>query len=190
MVSVAGLLILFFYKKKSAVPAIAIVSVLVVALVWLIGYNDGFRNALLSFFDGTTVAKKINDIYLSITTDETADSIMVRIELYKAAIQAIFRYPLIGQLWSGGGGGHSALLDTFAKYGLFGGYIFVNIVFGFSMNLKKTTTSKKGLMLANATFISILMIVLLNSMPYNLVFLIVFMIPMCNKELSEWRERK
>ena len=187
--SIAGLIILFLYKKKSVVPAILIVSVLIVVLVWLIGYVDGFRNALLDFFDGTTVAKKINDIYLSITTDETADSIMVRIERYKAALQTMITYPFIGGLWfeGGSGGGHSALLDTFAKYGIFGGYVFFNIIFEFSNTLKKTTENSKDLMLANATFIAIFIITILNSLPFNFVFLIILFIPMCYHNISVWR---
>lgn len=187
VVSVVGLVILFFYKRKSLSMAIGIVSVLLVLLVWLIGYNDGFRNALLSFFDGTTVAKKINDVYLSITTEDTADSIMVRVKRYREAITAIFRYPFIGQLWVGNGGGHSALLDTIAKYGIFGGYVFCKIVFEFPNRLKKDENAQKDMKVANAIFISILMIVLLNSIPYNFVFMIVFLIPMCYSDILEQR---
>ena len=188
--SIAGLIILFFYKKKSVAPAILIVSVLIVVLVWLIGYVDGFRNALLDFFDGTTVAKKINDIYLSITTDETADSIMVRIERYKAALQTMITYPFIGGLWfeGGSGGGHSALLDNFAKYGIFGGYVFINIIFEFTNSLKKKLDSFKDIQLANALFISIFLIVLLNAMPHNLVLLIILGLPMFNSDIIKWRE--
>ena len=186
--SIVGLVILFLYKRKSLGLAILIVSVIIALLIWLIGYNDGFRNSLLSFFDGTTVAKKINDIYLSITTEDTADSIMVRAKRYREAINAIFHYPIVGQLWAGGGGGHSALLDTIAKYGVFGGYIFVNIVFGFSNKLKKDENAQKDYRIANATFISILMITFLNSLPYNFVFMIVFLIPMCYEEILKWRK--
>lgn len=185
--SIVGLVILWFYKRKNLAMAIGIVSVLMVLLVWLIGYNDGFRNALLSFFDGTTVAKKINDVYLSITTEDTADSIMVRVKRYREAITAIFRYPFIGQLWVGNGGGHSALLDTIAKYGIFGGYVFCKIVFEFPNRLKKDENAQKDMKVANAIFISILMIVLLNSIPYNFVFMIVFLIPMCYSDILEQR---
>ena len=77
--SITGLIILFFYKRNSIVFAIIITSILIAILVWLIGYNTGFREWLISVFDGTKVAQKINDVYLSLTTTETADSIMARI---------------------------------------------------------------------------------------------------------------
>ncbi len=187
--SVAGLIILFLYRRSSLVLAIVVISVLVVSLVWLIGYNDGFRNALLSFFDGTTVAKKINDIYLSITTNDTADSIMARIEAYQASFETILTYPLIGGLWfpGGSGGGHSALIDSFAKYGLFGGYIFCKIIFYLPMSIKRSPLTGKDVRLANATFIVILMITLLNSLPYNFVMLIVMVIPVCYNDILKWR---
>ena len=127
--SVVSLVILFLYRRSSIVMAVVITTIIVVSLVWLIGYNDGFRNALLTFFDGTTVAKKINDIYLSITTENAADSILVRMNAYWNSIVTILNYPFIGSLWWSSGGGHSALLDTFAKYGVFGLIIFVKIIF-------------------------------------------------------------
>ena len=188
--SIASLLILFFYKRKSVVMAIIITTLLIVLLVWLIGYVDGFRNALLTFFDGTKVARKVEDIYLSITTDDTADSIMIRMERYKASIQTMFTYPVIGGLWfeGGSGGGHSALLDTIAKYGVFGGYIFVCIVFGLPMSLKKSD-NKKDVSLGNALIISILIIVLLDSLSYNFVFTLLLLAPMCYAELSKRRKK-
>ena len=187
VVSVVGLIILFLYRRSSIVMAIVVTSIIIVAMVWLIGYNDGFRNALLEFFDGTTVAKKINDIYLSITTTEAADSILVRIEAYMHSITAILNFPIIGGLWMGSGGGHSAILDTIAKYGIFGGYIYCKIIFDFSMTIKKNPMTGKDVRLANSIFISFLLVLLLDSMPYNFVMMLIFMVPMCYNDILKWR---
>ena len=124
-----SIVILLFYRKKSIIPAVVIAFSIIVIFVLLIGYVDSFRDALLNMFDGTTVAKKVNDIYYSLQGVETAESITARIIRYSASINAIFKYPLIGGLWWDSGGGHSALLDTFAKYGVWGGLIFVNMSF-------------------------------------------------------------
>ncbi len=187
VVCVVGLVILFLYRRSSIVMAIVVTSVIIVAMVWLIGYNDGFRNALLEFFDGTTVAKKINDIYLSITTTEAADSILVRIEAYMDSIVTILNFPVTGGLWWSGGGGHSALLDAFAKYGLFGGYIFCKIIFDFPLAIKKNPLIGKDIRLANSIFISFLLVLLLDSMPYNFVMMLIFMVPMCYNDILKWR---
>ena len=189
--SIAGLIILFFYRRSSVVLAIIITTILIALLVWLIGYNTGFREWLINVFDGTKVAKKINDIYLSITTKDTADSIMARAEAYQNSLNSLLSYPLIGGLWfpGGGGGGHSALLDSFAKYGVFGGYVFTKMIFGFSLARKKTPEIGKDIRMANATFIVLLMILLLDSMPYNFVCLIMFVIPICYNDILKWRKK-
>ena len=187
--SIVSLIILFFYRRSSMVLAIIITTVLIAIIVWLIGYNAGFREWLISIFDGTKVATKINDLYLSITTADTADSIMVRIIRYKASIETIFTYPIIGGLWfpDGGGGGHSAILDTFAKYGLFGGVIFVRMLFHFSITLKKSPQIKKDIFIANSIFITVLMVALFNSMPFNYVCMIMLIIPSAYDNIINWR---
>lgn len=185
--SIVSLVILFLYRRSSIIMAIAITTIIVISLVWLIGYNEGFRNALLAFFDGTTVAKKINDIYLSITTTEAADSIMIRIERYSASIQTIFQYPFIGSFWGGEIGGHSALLDTFAKYGIFGIVIFVKIIFDLPLRIKKSPPTGKDTRIANAVFISLFIVLFLDSMPYNLVVCIVILMPILYNDILKWR---
>lgn len=186
--SIVSLVILFLYRRSSVVMAVVITAIIVVSLVWLIGYNDGFRNALLTFFDGTTVAKKINDIYLSITTEDAADSILVRMNAYWNSIVTIFNYPFIGSLWWSSGGGHSALLDTVAKYGVFGLVIFAKIVFDLPLRIKKSPLTGKDTRIANALFISLLMIFLLDSMPFNFIMLIVFIVPICYNDILNWRK--
>ena len=189
--SIAGLIILFFYRRSSMVLAIIITVILIAILVWLIGYNAVFREWLVSIFDGTKIATKINDLYLSITTKDTADSIMARWEAYCASFNSIINYPIIGGLWfpGGGGGGHSALLDSFAKYGVFGGYVIIKMLFSFSLGIKKSPETGKDLIIANATFIVLLMIILLNSLPYNFVCLIMFVIPICYNDILKWRKK-
>ena len=43
--------------------------------------------------------------------------------------------------------------------------------------------------MANATFIVLLMILLLNSMSYNFVFLIMIVIPICYNDILKWRKK-
>lgn len=187
---VAGLIILFFYRRSSIVLAIIITTILIAILVWLIGYNTGFREWLMSVFDGTKVAQKINDVYLSITTEDTADSIMSRVIRYQEALNSIISYPIIGGLWfpNGSGGGHSAILDTFAKYGLFGGYVVIKILFSFSLEIKRLPETGKDLQIANALFIVLFMIMLLNSLPYNFTCLLMFVIPISYDDILYWRK--
>ena len=189
--SIVSLIILFFYRRSSMVLAIIITTALIVIIVWLIGYNAGFREWLISIFDGTKVATKINDLYLSITTADTADSIMARWEAYIDSINCMLSYPIIGGLWfpNGGGGGHSTILDVFAKYGLFGGVVFLRMLFQFSISIKKSPLTGKDIRIANSVFISVLMISLLDSMSFNFVCLIMLVIPICYNDILKWRKK-
>ena len=188
--SLASLIILFFYKRSSVVLAIVVTAILIAILVWLIGYNAGFRQWLIGIFEGTKIAQKINDVYLSITTKDTADSIMARIEAYQASINTLLSFPLIGGLWfpGGGGGGHSAIVDTFAKYGVFGGVVFVRMIFSFPMMVKKSPLVGKDINIANSIFIATFLILLLNSFSYNFVCLIMLVIPTAYNDIVNWRK--
>ena len=188
--SIAGLIILFFYRRSSIVLAIIVTVILIVILIWLIGYNTGFREWLTGVFEGTKIATKINDVYLSITTKDTADSIMARWEAYQGSFQSFFSYPIIGGFWfpDGSGGGHSALLDTFAKYGVFGGWVFAKMIFSFPILIKRSPLTGKDIRIANGIFIVLLMILLLNSMPYNFVCLIMLVLPTAYNDVIIWRQ--
>ena len=185
-----SLLVLLFYNRKSIVLAVVVTALVLALLIWLIGYNEGFRNSLISFFDGTKTAEKIKDIYLSITTTDTADSILARKVRYEISINTILSYPITGGFWNNRTGGHSAILDTFARYGIFGIYVYCKILFDFPLSLKKEVTERKEIRLANGVFISLLMINLLNSMNYYMAALIVFVFPLCYNDINKWKSCK
>ena len=188
--SIAGIIILFFYRRKSPVLAVIITLLFILLMIRLIGYNTAVREWLLNFFDGTKVAKKIEDIYLSITTEETADSIAERISRYQASISAILRYPVIGGLWfRQSGGGHSIILDIFAKYGLFGGYVFIKMAFGFTAELKKYAQTIKDYRIANALFVVALTVFLLDAFPLELAGMYFLVIPICYNDISVRRKK-
>lgn len=186
--TIISLIILLFYNKKSIVPPVIISLLLIVLLVWLIGYVDPFREALLSFFDGTKVARKIEDIYNSLHGKEVADSIQSRIDRYMSSIQTIFTFPFIGGLWFQGGGGHSALLDAFAQFGVWGGYMYVKMFYCVPVTLKKESTYKKDLRIANALLISLILVTLLDSLPYNMVFPVLIIAPILINQIHKWRK--
>ena len=184
--TVVSLIILFFYKRKSITLAMTVTLVLIILIVWLIGYVPSVRNFLLDIFDGTKVAKKVNDIYMSVTTDTVADSIFVRMQAYQTSLTSILKFSVLGGLWFGEIGGHSALLDTVAQYGFWGGYLFINMMYCVPMQIKKTTENAKCLQIANASFISTLLITLLNSAPYQFVFLILIFQPILYYDIRKW----
>ncbi len=187
--SVISLIILAFYRRKSFIPALFVSLAVVVLLVWLIGYVEPVREFLLRLFNGTTIAKKINDIYNSIHGAETADSIESRIIRYLASLRTIVRYPLIGSLWFDSGGGHSMILDTFAKYGVWGGLLYVNMLYCVPIYIKKNITDIRDHRIANSLIVSLVMVTVLDSVSYEMIFPILIMIPVLLSEIYSWRTK-
>ena len=184
--SLISLIILFFYKGHSAALAFAVSAGLFIALMLMILNWESFRNMLLEYFDGTAVAKKINDLVATSETGAAEGSINDRIVAYQNSIDTILRYPFIGGLWWSGGGGHSSLGDIFAQYGLFGGYIYCKIMFGVPSLYKKTYGYKKIQQMANANLVVLLFVTLLDSTPYAFMGMILIVTPILYENIIEW----
>lgn len=184
--SVISLIILFFYKGHSVALAFAVSVGLFIALMMMILYWDGFRNMLLEFFDGTAVAKKINDLVATSESGVAEGSIEDRVRAYQGSINTIFRYPIIGGLWWDSGWGHSALADTFAQYGLFGGYVYCKIMFGVPSYYKKRYSYKRIRQIAIANLVVLLYVTLLDSVTYSFIGMILIITPILYENIIEW----
>lgn len=184
--TIAGTLVLFFNRRRSIVPALILTFALMLTIILLIGYVDPVRNALIEFFDGTKVAQKVEDIYNSIHGVEVADSIMERWKRYRSSLETILNYPFIGGLWFESGGGHSAILDTFAKYGLFGGIMYVKMFFHVPLELKKYARNIRELRLSNALLVVMIVVTLLDSTPYNMMFPVLIIMPVLICQIEGW----
>lgn len=185
--SFVSVIVLLVYKRRNVVPALIFSLIVLAIIVYLIGYNEAFRNMLLNVFDGTKVAKKIADITSTVTTDETADSIAVRIARYNVSIRAVFiDYPLIGGWWKGGAGGHSFLLDAFGQYGLFGGIMMCRMVYCVPTIWKRYECNAGIMSVVNATIISISFVAWLDSVPYNLTMMLMVVLPIILSNIEMW----
>ena len=184
--SIISLIILLFYKGHSAGLAFAVSAGLFISLMLMILNVEGFRNMLLEFFDGTAVAKKINDLVATSESGAAEGSINDRVITYQATFNTIFRFPIIGGLWWESGGGHSALADAFAKYGLFGGYVFCKILYSVPNIYKKAFIYKRIHQMANANFVVLLYVTLLDSLTYQFLGMILIITPILYENIIEW----
>lgn len=184
--SVISLIILLFYKGHSAVLAFTVSAGLFIAIMLTILYWDSFRNMLLEFFDGTAVAKKINDLVATSESGAAEGSINERMVSYQATLNTIVRFPFVGGLWWSTGGGHSSLGDVFAQYGLFGGYIYCKIMYGVPSGYKKTYGFKSIQQIANANLVVLLFVTLLDSTPYAFMGMILIVTPILYENIIEW----
>ncbi len=181
--SVVGVIMLFFYKSKSGIKAFIVAGAIFAAVMLSIVYIDGFREWLLEIFDGTAVAKKINDLVATSETGAAEGSIQARMTRYVGSIRTIFTYPIIGGLWRAGGGGHSGFLDTIAKYGLWGGWFFVKSFYSVPNHYKQKYDNPMLTRLSNAVLVSLMIVSFLNSVTYSIYCVVLLVLPLFFEEI-------
>lgn len=184
--SAIGLIILLFYRGKNVMFAFLLAIVAFIAIMAAILYIPSFRNWILETFDGTAVARKVNDLVSTSDTGVTGDSIQVRINAYSISLKNIIKYPVIGSLWRANGGGHSAVLDTTAKYGLFGGYALAMMFYHVPFHYKHRYNNKFILSTANATLVSMLFVSVLDSFNYSFTCMILIVSSLLFEDIIKW----
>ena len=184
--TLTGVILLLFYSGKSAVKAFIVAFILFAAAMLAILYVDDFRNFLLEFFDGTAVAKKINDLVATGQSGAAEGSIQVRLDAYLYSLEVAARYPVIGSLWREGTGSHSAVLDNLARYGLWGVFIFCNIIYSVPMYYKRKHSNIYLRTVANATLVSLLIISLLDTFNYSFSCMILIVLPLVFEDIIKW----
>ncbi len=179
-------LIILFYRRQSILPAFLISVALIVAIFLLLVYVDGFRNIILRIFEGTKVVRKIEDL-LSTAEGETADSFSVRVERYWWSLRSMLQYPLIGGiLFNANVGGHSQILDTFAKYGVWGGIPTLIMIFHTPYSFKNDYDSRTVTAVANAHTMAIALVALFDPFVFQVYFPLLILCPVMYSDILKW----
>ena len=184
--SAVGALILLVYRGKSGISAFLVSLAVFAGSMLAILYWHDFRNLLLEIFDGTSVAKKINDLVATGDSGAAEGSIQDRMTAYNGSIETIISYPLIGALWRGSGGGHSAFMDIMAKYGVFGAAIFSVMFYTVPNHYKKKYRNGFIISMSNSSLVSLLFVSLLDSFTYGFVCMIMIVLPMLFEDVVKW----
>lgn len=187
--SAIGLIILIFYRGKNVVPAFIITILLFVMVMASILYIEPFRNWILETFDGTAVARKVNDLVSTTTSDSgvTGDSIQLRINAYSDSLYDMIKYPIIGTLWRDSGGAHSAVLDTISKYGWLGGYALVMMFYHVPIHYKHQYSNNKFIIsTANATLITLMFVSIMDSFNYSFTCMILIVSSLLFEDIIKW----
>ena len=189
VVTVIGIILVLAKNQRSAIYSALIAVLVVVAIYFLILHSSGFKNYLLELFNGTTITTKINDIYNSYWFHTEADSVEVRLDAYTASLRGMLTYPILGGFWNSIGGGHSAILDTISKYGWFGGYAFITMIFYSPTAMKKSGDGVTIRKISNATIVTTFIIAILNTFPYQITLAVTLISLALFKDVKKWREQ-
>lgn len=184
--TVAGAAILFFYKGKSGIKAFFVAVLIFGAAMLAILYIEEFRNFLLDIFDGSAVAKKINDLVATEESGAAEGSIQVRLNAYIYSIRTALKYPVIGSLLREGSGGHSAVLDNLAVYGMWGVSIFCIIIYSVPNYYKKKYNDIFIRSVANATLVTLMIISILDTFTYSFSCMVLIILPLVFEDIIKW----
>ncbi len=181
-----GTFLLLFYRGNSGVKAFFVALIIFVTIMYLILNVEGFRNWILETFPSRAVHNKVNDLIASAESGDASGSIAARMSRYSASIKSIFVYPVIGALWRGSDGGHSAVLDTFAKYGLWGGAIYCFMIYFVPNSYKRKYANKYIQRTCNATLVAIMTVSILDSFTYAFSGMIFIVLPLYLEAILKW----
>lgn len=185
-----GTFLLLLYKGNSGVKAFFVALVLFVIIMYLILYVEEFRNWILNTFKSNAIHKKINDLIATAESGDASGSIAARLTRYLSSIRKIFIYPVIGALWRDAGGGHSAVLDTFAKYGLWGGAIYCFMIYFVPNSYKRKNKERIIQRTCNATLVAIMIVSILDSISYAFSAMLLLVLPLYLEYIIEWTGNK
>ncbi len=86
-----------------------------------------------------------------------------------------------------GGGSHSAIMDVLARYGLFGGWIFIKMLFSVNLAYHKDQKEQGIFRILNATMSALLIVGILNTMPFQCMLPITIVLLSLLSEVELWR---
>lgn len=186
--SLLGLVALLFYRGKGVFWALIGALALFITGALLLLYVPAIGDFLCSdsMFGGTAVADKIEDLRLTGAAGDAVGSIESRVRRYSSTIRNLVKYPIIGSLWIDVGGGHSAILDTFLRYGWWGGSVYVAMLLYVPNWYKKWLDNSVVHRAANAVLVSLVFVTLLDSVTYSFAFMITVVLSMLYEDIAAW----
>lgn len=98
-------------------------------------------DGLSSLAGGTSYRAKIDDLRTSLETSTSVGTVYDRTERYARSATLFFENPVVGTLSSRDIGKHSAILDHFAQFGIFGGGAFLYLILSVPIMLVRASTS-------------------------------------------------
>lgn len=183
--SFLGVVILHFYRGRRIVALIFAIILLFIFSMYLLINSSSVQSVLLRLFRGTAIERKIQDAILSAQSGTAQGTIYDRIKAYQGSLRTIFRYPLIGGLWWSGGGGHSAVLDMFAKYGVLGGYVYVKMIYVVPFDYRRSHPEVLN-RACNGAFAAMFFVSVLDSFSYAFTGMMLIVLPILLEDILKW----
>lgn len=135
----------FLFWTKNIHKNIIILFIFIVVFIVLKEYLVEILQFFQQFAEGTNYRHKLEDSIESIQAGKASGTAADRTERYIRSIDIFLNNPLLGELSIANVGKHSLLLDTFAQFGLFIGFILIYILFKVPYQILKTHIKNRPL---------------------------------------------
>lgn len=182
--------IIFFNRSRKPYKMILIITIFLIIGVYSLVRFESFRDVIIEFFNSQTIENKINDLLLSFTNEEVEGSFLARYSRYKSSCITFLSYPITGGLWWEGSGGHSAILDMFARFGIVGGIVSYKMLTRVPYMYISRTKNFYVFNTCIATYVSIIFVGVLNSFSYQFIPLLILVMPLFFNDITVWKENK
>ncbi len=146
---ICSIIIILMVVKKSPINLVCVLSVLLIAVILLPYYIIPLLDWVIDISIGTLYGSKAQDLRTYFIDGQNIGTVQSRTEKYMLSIDLFLENPIMGAMSFTDIGGHSAILDRFARCGLFFGTMFAYTVFYLPLQfLKKCQSKSFGLALA------------------------------------------
>lgn len=175
VLAVFSIAISLVFKRRS--PLILMMTPLLLMIAWL-AYQMALvplLEALRPLAEGTSYHRKITDVIESLQEEQSQGTLDDRISRYLRSIDLFVRNPIFGVITDRDVGKHSEYLDTFARYGVLVGSIFVYLLTYLPIRMMRGMRDNFGL--AFSVFGIMVLLPLLNNVFASLGVILFIMVP-------------
>lgn len=163
------------FKRRS--PMMLIMIPLFMMMAWLL-----FQVALVPLLqlivpltDGTPYYRKVLDVIDTLESEQGQGTLNARIELYMRSLTLFLQNPIFGVISERDVGKHSAYLDTFARYGVLVGSVFVYLLTYLPVRMMRGMRDNFGL--AFSVLAIMVLLPLVNDVFASLGVMLFIMVP-------------
>jgi len=149
-------------------------SVALLVIILFVSFGNSVEGILLDITEDTMFHNKIVSIFNSKNQGEMTGPLYERVVRYEKSIETFIENPISGNYY--GAGGHSTLLDIFARFGIISGVLFVLQIYYF-VKVIYSFKGQKIEALRDSLIFYFLFIMILNNISFSMGTLFFVVVP-------------
>lgn len=173
MVFSLGLSLVF--RRRSPLLLLMMPLMMMVAYMFLQVALVPLLQLLYPLTEGTPYYRKVRDVIETLQNDQSAGTLDDRVSRYMRSLNLFLQSPVFGVLINRDVGKHSAYLDTYARYGIAVGSVFVYLLTYLPVRMMRRMRDNFGL--AFSIFAIMILLPLLNDTFSSLGVVLFIMVP-------------